>query len=149
AWLRQRLPEPMIPSLWVFLDWLPLKPNGKVDRAMLPPPDIGPAGRATPEDPPRTPVEELLAGIWTDVLGVERVGLHDDFFALGGHSLLATRLVARVSQVLRLDLPLRAVFEQPTVAGLATRLEGTAGERAAESSLKLALEPAGRDGDLP
>ncbi|HEY0510562.1 MAG TPA: amino acid adenylation domain-containing protein [Thermoanaerobaculia bacterium] len=119
AWLRDRLPEPMVPSLWVHLDRLPLTPNGKVDRAALPPPG---AARETAGDAPATPTEELLGGLWAELLGVERVGIHDDFFALGGHSLLATRLVARLRGIFGIDLPLRAFFEEPTVAGLAGRV---------------------------
>jgi amino acid adenylation domain-containing protein len=122
AWLRTRLPEPMIPALWVFLDRLPLTPNGKVDRAALAAFEIG-ASNAAPEEFPRSPVAELLAGLWSNLLGVERVGLQDDFFALGGHSLLATRLIARVRQLLGVDLPLRAFFETPTLGGLAEQVQ--------------------------
>jgi len=118
SWLRERLPEPMVPALWVFLDRLPLTPNGKVDRAALPAPSA--ASTAPLAETPRAPMEELLAGLWADFLGVERVGIHDDFFMLGGHSLLATRLIARVSQTLGVDLPLFEFFEDPTVAGMAS-----------------------------
>ncbi|HKH44008.1 MAG TPA: amino acid adenylation domain-containing protein, partial [Thermoanaerobaculia bacterium] len=118
AWLRERLPEPMIPALWVFLDRLPLTPNGKVDRAALPAPVA--ASTAPPAEIPRSSIKELLAGLWADFLGVERVGVHDDFFTLGGHSLLATRLIARVRQALGVDLPLFEFFEEPTVAGMAS-----------------------------
>jgi amino acid adenylation domain-containing protein len=121
AWLRDHLPEPMVPSVWVVLDRLPLTANGKIDRAMLPmpSPELSVSSAA---DRPRTPVEELLAGVWADLLSVERVGVHDNFFALGGHSLLATRLLARVRQMLGVDVPLRALFEEPTVDGLAARI---------------------------
>jgi amino acid adenylation domain-containing protein len=117
--LAQDMPDYMIPSAFVWLNSLPLTPNGKVDRRALPAP-----GRDRPEleqayQPPRTPTEEILAGIWAELLGLERVGIHDNFFALGGHSLLATRVVFRVQQAFGVELPLRSLFEAPTIAGLA------------------------------
>ncbi|HET9227335.1 MAG TPA: amino acid adenylation domain-containing protein, partial [Thermoanaerobaculia bacterium] len=123
AWLRERLPEPMIPSAWMALPALPLNANGKLDRAALAR-RVGEAGGlvAGAGDEPRTPDEELLAGIWAGLLGRERVGIHDDFFALGGHSLLATRVTARVSRVFGVDLPVSAIFQAPTVARLAERI---------------------------
>ncbi len=120
GWLRERLPEYMVPSAWVTLDALPLTPNGKVDRAALPAPDAS-AG-AGEYMPPRNATEEVLADLWSSLLGVERVGIHDDFFALGGHSLLATRVVTRTRQMLHVEVPLRVLFETPTVAGLAEAL---------------------------
>src|SRR6185369_15153399 len=115
--LRQRLPEFMVPSAWVSLPALPLTANGKVDRkalALLQPDRPRSTGGA-----PRTPAEQRIAGIFSELLGVEQVGLEADFFDLGGHSLLATRLVSRVRAVFGVELPLQAVFETPTVAGLA------------------------------
>jgi amino acid adenylation domain-containing protein len=119
--LKARLPDYMLPAAFVWLDSLPLTPRGKVDRRALPAP--APAAREQPYVAPRAHVEELLANIWSAVLGVEQVGRHDDFFALGGHSLLATRLISRVRESFRIELPLRSLFDAPTVAGLAERVE--------------------------
>ncbi|MEA2693150.1 MAG: hypothetical protein QOJ16_2537, partial [Acidobacteriota bacterium] len=121
AYLRGRLPEHMVPAVFVLLPALPLTGHGKVDRRALA--RIVPAaGETRPPragGAPRTEVEALLAGIWAEVLGVGRVGIEDDFFALGGHSLLATQVVSRLRQALGVELPLRRFFAAPTVAGLA------------------------------
>src|SRR5262249_5048641 len=118
AHLRARLPEYMIPSSFVELDVLPLNANGKVDRRALAARDAREAeGEA--RIAPRTAVEEVVAGFWTEVLGRERVGVEDDFFDLGGHSLLAAQVVSRVGSTFQVKLPLRRLFDQPTVAGLA------------------------------
>jgi acyl carrier protein len=112
----------MVPAAFVLLERLPLTPNGKIDRRALP--ALDPAQLSS--DPalamPRSPVEELLAQVWATVLRVERVGIYDNFFALGGHSLLATQLLAHVRQSLQVELPLRALFDAPTVAGMAAYL---------------------------
>ena len=118
GFLKERLPDYMVPSAFVTLDSLPLTPGGKVDRRALPAPDPSGFRAENTYAEPRTPVEEQLAEIWEEVLGLERVGIHDDFFELGGHSLLATRVVSRVRGALRVELPLRYLFETPTVAGL-------------------------------
>jgi len=119
AFLAKRLPDYMLPSAFVALDALPLGPNGKVDRRALPAPDHARPGLDTPFAAPRNATEEALAQIWAEVLGLERVGIHDNFFALGGHSLLATQAVVRMRAALRVALPLRSLFEAPTIAGLA------------------------------
>jgi amino acid adenylation domain-containing protein len=120
VYLGSRLPSFMVPSTWVELAALPLTRTGKVDRKALPAPGettIGGAGQAY--EAPRTATEEMLAEIWGDLLRRERVGVHDNFFTLGGHSLLATQVVSRLRDRLGVELPMRALFEQPTVAGLA------------------------------
>jgi surfactin family lipopeptide synthetase A len=119
GYLKERLPEYMVPSAFVVLEALPLTPNGKVDRKALPVPDSSGFRAENAYVEPRTPVEEALAGIWGEVLRLERVGIHDDFFELGGHSLLATRVMSRVRDVFQVDLPLRTLFEEPNIGGLA------------------------------
>ncbi|MGA4846506.1 amino acid adenylation domain-containing protein [Streptomyces sp. G5(2025)] len=115
----EKLPAFMVPAAFMVLDRLPLTPNGKLDRAALPAPEFaGQEYRA-----PRTPTEETLAELFADILGLDRVGIDDDFFALGGHSLLATRLNSRIRTRLDAALPMRAVFQSPTVAELAACLE--------------------------
>jgi amino acid adenylation domain-containing protein len=120
--LRSRLPDYMVPAVFVTLEALPLTPNGKVDRRALPAP--GAADRAEPALSAAllSPVEELLADLWRRVLKVDRVGRHDDFFALGGHSLLATQLLSRIRETFQVDLPLRSLFEETTLEGLARRI---------------------------
>jgi amino acid adenylation domain-containing protein len=119
AYLAEQLPDYMIPALYIELAEFPLTPNGKVDRQALPEVD---AGRPELEEKyagPTDEVEATLCGIWAEVLGVEQVGIHDDFFELGGHSLLATLIIARVRNSCHVDVPMRLLFEFPTVAGLA------------------------------
>jgi pristinamycin I synthase-3/4 len=115
------LPEHMVPGAWIELDALPLTPSGKVDRRALPEPDVAPTDAA--REAPRTPTEEVLAAVFAEVLGVEAVGRDDGFFDLGGHSLLAAQVTSRVRAALQVDLPLREVFEAPSVAALAERVD--------------------------
>ncbi|MDB4970229.1 MAG: tycC2 [Myxococcales bacterium] len=123
--LRATLPEYMVPSAFVLLDALPVSASGKVDRKSLPPPDAAFTQLAGAYVAPRTADEQLLAGIWTEVLGVERIGLHDDFFEIGGHSLLATQVLSRIRAAFATELPVKALFEAPTVAELAARVRST------------------------
>ncbi|MEG3905890.1 amino acid adenylation domain-containing protein [Microcoleus sp. B4-C5] len=120
--LKQKLPDYMIPAAFVMLDNLPLTPTGKVDRRALPSPELRPDLELTFVSP-RTPIEEILASIWACVLGIEQVGVHDNFFELGGHSLLATQVISRVCDTMSVELPLRSLFEAPTIAELASRVE--------------------------
>ena len=140
--LQATLPAYMIPSAFVTLNELPRLPNGKVNRKALPAPDR--SGLEATYVAPRTPTEEILASIWGRVLNVERVGVHDNFFELGGHSLKATQLVSRVREAFNVELPIRSLFESPTVAGLAAHLESAQQTVAAPS-----ITPAPRDETLP
>ncbi|HEY2738179.1 MAG TPA: amino acid adenylation domain-containing protein, partial [Thermoanaerobaculia bacterium] len=143
--LREQLPEPMVPAVFVTLAALPLTPNGKVDRRALPAPEQEPL--PTELSGPRAPLEELLAGIWAEVLGMERVGISESFFDLGGHSLLATRVISRLRSVLDVELPVRALFERPTVAELSAAVEEA--RRGGTDRLAPPLVPLPRAGSLP
>ncbi|HYI11616.1 MAG TPA: amino acid adenylation domain-containing protein [Thermoanaerobaculia bacterium] len=120
--LKAALPEYMVPSAFVLMEKLPISPNGKVDRKALPAPELSDMNVET-SAPPRTTEEQELAAIWSEILGIGQIGIHDDFFALGGHSLLATQLIARVSREFGIDIPLRRLFEAPTIAAFARVIE--------------------------
>jgi amino acid adenylation domain-containing protein len=121
--LADRLPEYMAPAVFVELESMPLTPNGKLDRRALPAPDAAGLGPAGGYVAPRTLVEARLAEIWSQVLGVNQIGVNSDFFELGGHSLLATQVISRVRAILQVELPLQTLFERPTISELAQRVE--------------------------
>ncbi|MFL5541582.1 MAG: condensation domain-containing protein, partial [Longimicrobiaceae bacterium] len=143
AGLRRTLPEYMVPAAFVALASLPLTPNGKLDRRALPAPEYA-AHEAFAA--PRTPAEEVLAGIWAEVLRTDRVGVNDNFFALGGHSLLATRVASRIRAVLDAEVPLRVLFERTTVAQLAQAVDEA---RRAGLPVPPPVVPVGRNQPLP
>ncbi len=133
AWTKEQLPEYMVPSAFVEMGSIPLTANGKVDRRALPAPRFGRDETANFVEP-RTLTEEHLAAIWSDVLHVTRVGVHDDFFELGGHSLLATQVVSRIREWAGIEIPLRFLFESRTIAGLAPRIDKVRAGRTEEIS---------------
>ncbi|GAA2487491.1 amino acid adenylation domain-containing protein [Streptomyces gobitricini] len=137
--LAQSLPDYMVPSAIVALEAMPLTPQGKLDRKALPAPDLAGAARGRG---PRTPVEEILCGLFADILSVPHVSIDDDFFEIGGHSLLATRLISRARTALGVELPIRALFEARTVGALAAVVEAAANARPP-------LRPAPRDTERP
>jgi amino acid adenylation domain-containing protein len=144
--LKLRLPEHMIPSAFVQLEALPLLPNGKVNRRALP----VPFGLQQPQHnyaSPRTPIEEMIAGIWSQVLGVEQVGVDDNFFDLGGHSLLATLVISKLRNVFHIELPLRNIFDFPTVATLAESVQTMRQSR--DNLQSLPIVPIPRNGKEP
>jgi amino acid adenylation domain-containing protein len=145
-YLKEKLPEYMIPSMFVILDELPLTPNGKIDRQALPPPDDARPQVEGMYVEPRTQVEELLAQIWREVLKLDTVGVHDNFFELGGYSLLAIQIISRVREAFEKAVPLLGLFEAPTVAGLAATIEKTISGRSNELPL---ITRVTRDGPLP
>jgi acyl carrier protein len=122
-YLHTRLPDYMVPAIFVLLDTLPLTPNGKIDRRALPKPDTSRPTMNNTYVAPRGPVEEVLARVWAEVLGLKQVGVYDNFFELGGHSLLATQVLSRLRQMFQVELPMRSLFEAPTIAGLVEVIE--------------------------
>ncbi|MDO0928857.1 amino acid adenylation domain-containing protein [Streptomyces sp. TG1A-8] len=141
AHLQRNLPDYMVPTAFVTLDRLPLTPNGKIDTKALPAPDHHRPHLDTTYTAPRTDTERTITAIWADVLGVETVGVHDNFFTLGGHSLLATRVTSRLRQRLGVDVPVRSLFTSPTPATLAAAVHEL------ETAQEAPLVPVGRDGD--
>jgi amino acid adenylation domain-containing protein len=138
--LADLLPDYMIPAAIVILDKLPLTPSGKLDRQALPAPTAGGSGAANGYVAPRTPIEEAVAAIWSQVLGVERVGVEDNFFTLGGHSLLATQVVAHVRTDFAIELPLHSLFTSPTVASLSAEVMEMMGTFDDDETAKLVAE---------
>ena len=145
AFLARTLPDYMLPESVVVLAALPLTSNGKVDRRALPEPEL--PARPLASVPPRTPAEEVIANVWSEVLGIQRVGIHENFFEVGGHSLLATRVISRLREAFAIDLPVRRMFEAPTVAGLAEHVE--AARRATAPAVTPPLRALPRTGALP
>ncbi|ETX03398.1 MAG: hypothetical protein ETSY1_00110 [Candidatus Entotheonella factor] len=144
--LSEKLPDYMIPSVFVPLQAFPLTPNGKVDRRALPIPEQ--IRVETVFEPPYTPTEDVLAAVWAEVLRLDRVSRHDNFFELGGHSLLATQVVSRVREAFQIEVPVRTVFEAPTIAKLGQALE-TAQQGEHPLPLPPPMQPVPREGDLP
>jgi natural product biosynthesis luciferase-like monooxygenase protein len=122
-WLRERLPEYMVPAIFVQMQQLPLTPNGKIDRQALPAPGGDAFSSEESYTAPQTAVEKMLAGVWSQLLGLDKVGTHDDFFHIGGHSLLATRMISQLRDILQIEIPLRSLFEERTIARLAPVVE--------------------------
>jgi amino acid adenylation domain-containing protein len=147
TYLSGKLPPYMLPAAFVVMEAMPLTPNGKIDRRALPSPDRPDRQLDNDYAAPRTPVEEILVAVWSEILRLERVGIHDDFFELGGHSLLATQVMSRVRETFRVELPLRRLFESPTVAKLAGSITAVRGESAGD--LMPPLVPVERAGNVP
>jgi amino acid adenylation domain-containing protein len=137
TFLRHYLPTVMLPTTFTYLERLPLTPTGKVDRQSLPEPAVDTTDIRTPYIAPRTPIEQSLVDIWRDIMAAQAIGIYDDFFDLGGHSLLATRMLARIREQFHMELPLRVLFEQPTVAGLAIVILQTYAEQMVDSGLEI------------
>ncbi|KZE44088.1 hypothetical protein AV540_01955 [Brevibacillus parabrevis] len=149
AWLKTKLPEYMVPSVYVFLDAMPLTANGKIDRRRLPEPEWGNRSETKAYTEPRNQAEELIASIWSQVLGVEKVGIHDNFFELGGHSLLATRVISRLREVFGVEQSVRSIFEHPTIAAWSEQTAALQlGETDTDGS-STQIQPVSRDGALP
>ncbi|MGH9895247.1 MAG: non-ribosomal peptide synthetase, partial [bacterium] len=139
GYLREKLPDYMQPSAFIMLDALPLTPNGKVDRVALSmPPPVRPE-LAKPFVPPQTPVQETLTAIWAEVLGLDRVGIHDDFLDLGGHSLMATRILSRVAEAFGVELSLQSLLQAPTVAQMAATISASQTKSASQEDLRRML----------
>ena len=142
-YLRQSLPDYMVPAIFVRIDNVPLSPNGKVDRRALPAPDNSNTAEVSDYEPPSTSVEEELVEVWTNLLKLDRIGIRQNFFDLGGHSLLATQLASRIEEKFQVQLPLREVFESPTIAGLAAAIERMREEQGTFESERIEPLPRG------
>ncbi|WP_270171314.1 non-ribosomal peptide synthetase [Paenibacillus sp. SYP-B4298] len=140
SYLAARLPDYMVPSAFVFMNAFPMTGNGKTDRKALPAPAASRPELERGYVEPRTPAERKLAAIWAEVIGLERVGVHDNFFELGGHSLIATRLMSRIRDVFDTDIPLRAIFDAPTVEALALQIQQSEQEKADAAVLEELLD---------
>ena len=137
--LKEKLPSFMVPSIFIFLDAMPLNSNGKIDRMALPAPDHTRPDIEEAFAAPRTPIEEMMATIWSEILEIETVGIYDNFFSLGGHSLLATQVANRVRDTFNVDLPLRLFFETPTIADFAAYIAQSQMGEADDAMLSAAL----------
>ncbi len=147
AYIKEKLPDYMIPSAFVILDVFPLTSNGKIDRRALPAPDHALRESQQDRSVPRNIFEEMLTGVWAKVLGTDQVGIHANFFELGGNSILATQVTSRISESFQVELPLRSIFESPTVAQLAGLVEQM---RRAESNVTIIpVETVSRQATLP
>jgi amino acid adenylation domain-containing protein len=145
--LIEKLPNYMVPTAFALIETLPLTPNGKVDRKVLPAPEPTRRESTVSWVHPRTPVEEMLASIWSQVLGIEQVGIYDNFFELGGHSLLVTQVISQIRKVFGVDLPVRCLFEAPTIASLLEFVERAMG--AESESITPPIKSVSREIHLP
>ena len=151
--LRQRLPDHMVPGFFVSLRELPLTPNGKLDRKALPAPDIAHLQKAQAYVAPRNGAEQALVDIWKKLLSLDGIGVNDDFFDLGGHSLSATRLVSHIRKEFDVEIPLRVIFETPTIEGLARQISESQASSADMNEMEQLLTeveslPEGAEGEL-
>jgi amino acid adenylation domain-containing protein len=146
--LAAQLPSYMVPAAFMLLESMPLTANGKIDQRKLPRPEISRSELAvTSFVAPRNPTEEIMAGLWAEVLGVAQIGVHDNFFALGGHSLLGTQLISRIRSTLAIDLPLQSLFEASTIAELSERLQQLQSQTA--TTVTPGIQVTNRDSNLP
>jgi amino acid adenylation domain-containing protein len=146
-YLSAKLPDYMIPLTFVIMDCLPFTPNGKLDRAALPAPDFAKLDSGSTFIAPRTPTEEVVAEVWAEVLGLERAGIHDNFFISGGHSLLATQIISRLRQIFQTKIPLQLLFDGPTVSEIAAKVDLTL--KGARTDTLPPIEPAPAGEPLP
>jgi acyl carrier protein len=145
--LLEKLPDYMVPSVFISLETMPLTPNGKIDRKALPAPRNTRPDLDNPYIAPRTPAERALKKIWSEVLGLDEIGIHDNFFELGGHSLRAAQVISRLRQALGVDVPLQSIFAAPSLAAMAGYVERT--QETAGGTAELPLERVSRDEPVP